>query len=217
MRSARVFVQAAAALLALGLPGAALADEPDDPPAPRPTAPDTRTGHPTLALQLSLQRLMGSAENGRPHSSILGWGQAPGLQLAYPLHRNFAVEAWGSYASFGKDSACAGDCKGTSLAAGLGGVYHLVDGVPFDPWVSAGLGYRQTTLDIPNLGKFTYSGIEALRLAMGADYYLAPAIGVGPYVEFLAGRYTTRSPGPLGEGSGHTSLGFGLRVVLSPF
>ena len=200
-----------------GAPSLPAAPEDTTPPAPRPTAPDSRAGRPTLALQFGLLRLAGSAEAGRSHASVAGWGQAPGLQLAYPFRRDFAVELWGSYGTFGASSDCAGGCKGTSMAFGLGAVYHLVDGVPFDPWFSAGLGYRQTTLETPALGSVDYGGLTALRLAIGSDYYPTPAIGFGPYLELTAGRYTSRSPGPLAEGAGHATFGTGLRVVLSPF
>jgi hypothetical protein len=227
MRSERAVALVAAALTLLASPLAlaqgggppAMPEPPEDttPPAPRPTAPDTRTGHPTLALQFGLLRLAGSAEVGRSHGSVIGWGQAPGLQLTYPFRRDFAVELWGSYATFGGSSGCAGDCKGSSLALGVGAVYHMVDGSPFDPWFSAGVGYRQTSLEAPSLGVLDYGGLTALRLVMGSDYYPSPAIGFGPYLELSAGRYLTRSPGPLAQGAGHVSFGTGLRVVLSPF
>lgn len=225
MRPVRAFALVAALLASLspvvasaqdGGPPLPSAPEDDKPPAPRPTAPDTRSGHPTLALQYGFLRLAGSAEKGRSHASVIGWGQAPSLQLAYPFRRDFAVELWGSYGTFSADSGCSG-CKGTSLAAGLGAVYHMVDGIPFDPWFSAGLGYRQTSLETPATGKVDYSGLTALRLVIGSDYYFTPAIGIGPYLEFTAGRYLNRSPGSFSEGAGHTSFGTGLRIVLSPF
>jgi len=225
MRPLRAFA-ASSALLALLAPLAALAQggmpalpapTESDPPAPRPTAPDTRAGRPTLALQFGLQRLAGSAERGRSHGDTVGWGQAPGLQLAYPFRRDFAAELWGAYGSFGAASGCRGGCKGSTLAFGLGAVYHMVDGIPFDPWFSVGIGYRQTTLETPALGRLDYGGLTALRLVMGSDYYPSPVIGFGPYIEFTAGRYLSRSPGPLAAGEGHTTFATGLRVVLSPF
>ncbi|MCS6900498.1 MAG: hypothetical protein RMJ98_12850 [Myxococcales bacterium] len=188
-----------------------------DPPAPRPTAPDTRAGRPTLAFQLGLQRLMGSAERGLPHGDVVQWGQAPGVQLTYPFRRDFAAELWGAYGSFEADSECRGGCKGSTLAFGLGAVYHMVDGIPFDPWFSVGLGYRRTILDTPGLGRIEYEGITALRLMMGSDYYPTPILGFGPYLEFTAGRYLSRSPEPLLQGEGHTTFATGLRVVWNPF
>jgi hypothetical protein len=225
MRSVRVFVPVAALLAALApLPALAQGGAPTlppaptdlDPPAPRPTAPDTRSGKPTLALQLGFLRLAGGAEGGRSHGSVVGWGQAPGLQLAYAFRRDFAAELWGSYGTFGAASGCQG-CKGTSLSAGLGAVYHMVDGLSLDPWFSAGVGYRQTTLETPGLGRFDYGGLTALRLAIGSDYYPTPVFGFGPFLEFTAGRYLSRSPGPIGTGAGHVTFATGLRVVLSPF
>jgi hypothetical protein len=207
---------ASLALLAVTLP--ALADD-EQPPKPRPTAPDTRAGKPTLALSFGLQKLWNDAEQGISRSDIASLGTAPGLQIAYPFRRDFAVEAWGSYGTFGAAGSCEG-CKATSLSAGLSGVYHLVDGIPFDPWFSVGVGFRQTKLTAPAIlgtSAVTYQGIEAMRLAMGSDYYPTRIIGFGPLLELGFGRDLTRSPGTIGGGTLHLTLTAGLRVVFSPF
>ncbi len=189
---------------------------PVDVPAARPTAPDTRTGHPTIGIGVGMQWLFGEAESGRSHSDITSWGITPALQLAYPFHRHAAVEAWGSWASFQAASDCRG-CEGRSLTAGLGVSLHLLDGTPLDPWMFVGVGYRRTTLETPLTGALTYQGIEALRLALGFDNYLAPAFGIGPSVEMMVGRYLDRSPGSIASGTAHISFSFGLRGVFRPF
>lgn len=205
------------ALVVVALP--ALADD-EPPPRPRPTAPDTRAGKPTLALSLGFQKLWNDAEQGISRSDIASIGLTPGLQLAYPFRRDFAVEIWGNYGSFGAASGCAG-CQATSIAAGLAGVYHLLDGTPIDPWFSVGVGFRQTKLTAPVIlgtsGAVTYQGIEAMRLSMGGDYYPTPVFGFGPLIDLGFGRDLTRSPGTIGGGTLHLSLTAGLRVVFSPF
>ena len=116
----------------------------------------------------------------------------------------------------GGASGCT-DCKGRTLTLGLGVAYHLLDGVPLDPWMSVGVGYRHTTLETPATGSLTYQGVEALRLALGFDHYLAPSFGIGPSAELMLGRYLTRSPGSVDPASAHASFMFGLRGVFSPF
>jgi hypothetical protein len=205
------------ALVVVALP--ALADDEPPLPRPRPTAPDTRAGKPTLALSVGFQKLWNDAEQGVSRSNIAALGTAPGLSLAYPFRRDFAVEAWGTLANFGAADGCIG-CKASSVAAGLGAVYHLVDGIPLDPWFSVGVGFRQTKLTAPALlgaSTVTYQGIEAMRLSMGSDYYPTPVFGFGPLLDLGFGRDLTRSPGTIGGGTLHLSLTAGFRVVVSPF
>ena len=91
--------------------------------------------------------------------------------------------------------------------------YHLVQGVRFDPWASAGLGYRITKLSTP-AANIDYSGIEWLRLQVGGDWYPFDKIGFGPYLELDMGRYSSRSPSSVGNGANHWHLATGLRVTL---
>lgn len=215
MRTPRVAVVLGLGVLLSLAPREAFCEE-EAPPRPRPTAPDTRAHRPTLAVQFGLQRPFGSADASLAQGDVVGWGQAPSLQLAYPLRRDFAIELWGSYGTYGAASGCSG-CEGKSIAAGIGGVFHLVDGIPFDPWFSAGLGFRQTSLTTSTRTKIDFSGIDIPRLALGSDYYPAPFIGFGPFFEIIPGRFLTRSPGKLDEGATHGTFTLGLRVVLSPF
>jgi hypothetical protein len=210
----RLVLPLVAAAIALSSP--ARADEDDNPPRPRPLPPDTRTGRPTLALSLAQQRPFGESEPGVIRSDAAYWGWAPGAQLAVPISRHVALDAWGSYGSYGSTDACP-TCKGTSLSIGAGAVYHLVDGIAFDPWFSAGIGYRKTRLDLGPPPARDYTGIDFLRLAFGSDYYPARYIGFGPFFDVAIGRDISRTPGSIQDPSTHLTLSLGLRVVLNPF
>jgi hypothetical protein len=219
MRSALACAFGLPALAALLLsPSAALAQDEEPPPRERPTAPDTRTGKPTLALQLGAGTLFGGAESGVSQGSKASWGLVPGLQLALPFTREWAIEAWGSMGTFNGGTSDCPTCKATSITAGLGAVYHLVDGIAVDPWFSFGAGFRRTHLTAPEFAAARdYIGLEAFRVAMGSDYYPARFIGFGPYLELSVGRYLSSSPNKLGDGTGHTAMTTGLRVIFSPF
>ena len=202
-------------LFAATVSGVAGAEEQEPPPKPRPTAPDTRAGRPTIALEAGYSRLYGSAETGLSQSEAAGWGTLPGLQLAYPFTRNVAVELRGVKGTYSSTDACP-SCKTTALVVAPGLVYHLVDGVPFDPWFSFGVGYRKTEIK-NDFGTARYTGFDFLRYTLGMDYYPARHIGFGPFFELSFGKYTSSSRGDVELGYGRSLTLVGLRVVISPF
>ncbi len=82
--------------------------------------------------------------------------------------------------------------------------------------MSAGLGFRSTTIDPGSSGaeETTYSGIEFLRLQVGGDWYAFQNVGFGPFMELDMGRYISRSPGDLGDTANHWHFILGARVSL---
>ncbi len=214
---------AAALGLALASAGASARAE-DDPnvPRPRPTPPDPRSFRPTLALQYGFSTLFGRFEDERSQSGLLSDAFVPSLRLALPISRTTAVEAFGLYGRYdGESDDCEG-CEATAIGGGLGLAYHLMEGVPFDPWFSAGVGLRRMTLSLPDAATgakvdFNYTGVDALRISFGADYYPAPIVGFGPYLEGVVGRYLGRSPGPIDDAGTYGTFSIGLRLVLNPF
>jgi hypothetical protein len=199
--------------------GAARADD-LAPPKPRPTPPDTRSFHPTLAFKVGFEQPTGTIETGRSHYDNFGVGSTLGLQLEVPFTRNFAFQLWGYQGKYPGTIICP-DCKATSLAGGGALVYHVLDGVPIDPWFSGGGGYRVSKYDrIDNTGvKLDYTGVVVPRFAFGADYYFIPQIGIGASVDLTFGRYYGRSPTPIPRDSGevHSFLGGGIRIIVRPF
>ena len=148
-----------------------------------------------------------------PKPTWRGWLHAGMTPVALVLGIVLIAVADGTAARI----ACAVFVASSLLLFGVSAVYHLLDGVPLDPWMSVGVGYRQTKLELADSTSFTYQGFEALRLALGFDNYLSPAFGLGPSVELMLGRYGSRSPGEMGSSGTHASLMFGLRAVFSPF
>jgi hypothetical protein len=86
--------------------------------------------------------------------------------------------------------------------------YHLVQGVRFDPWLSAGAGFRKTTL-----GSEAWTGVDIVRLALGGDFYAWPSLGFGPFVEMAIGTYVDATP-KLTSHNVNANFTLGLRVVL---
>ena len=122
------------------------ADETDE-PGPEPPlvapAPDTLGGHVSISPSVGVAFPFANLETGAPQSDAMSKGWAFGLDAAYGVSRAVAVGAWGQYLRLGAPDSCS-DCKTQSTAFGAFVRYHLVQGMRFDPWMGAGLGYRTT-------------------------------------------------------------------------
>jgi len=191
------------------------AEEPDEdgpePPLVTP-APDTLGGHIQLSPSFGYVDPFAKLEAGVSQSDAMGSGWGLGLDAAYGVSRSVMVGVWGQYQSLGGPDSCSA-CSASSTAFGAFVRYHLVQGMRFDPWMAAGLGYRITKLsgiaDDP-----TYSGIEWLRLQVGGDWYAFDAIGFGPFLELDMGRYSSRSPGSVSDAANHWTFSTGARITL---
>ena len=189
-------------------------------PKPRPTPPEFRSFRPTFGAHIGLGRPAGSAEEGLRLPNAAPWGYLPGFEVRLPITRHVSLEGFGNFGQFnGGTDLCPKCSLGTTLFGG-GVVYHLLDGVPLDPWLSFGLGYRTTKVTFDGVQSFTYKGVEPVRIAMGMDRYVLPQLGLGLYADLSFGQFSQRDPGPFREdrvGAVHTFFSFGVRGVLSPF
>jgi hypothetical protein len=192
-------------------------EEPDEDEGPEPPlivpAPDQLSGHFSLSVSGLVAFPFGNLEAESPQTDAMGPGLGFGGDLGYGLSRMVAVGVWGQFLRLGDADACR-DCKTSTSAFGAFVRYHLVQGTRFDPWMSAGLGYRSTKIETPGFGSTTYNGIEWLRVQVGGDWYAFKNVGFGPFLELDMGRYSTRSPGELGEQANHWQFLLGARVTL---
>jgi hypothetical protein len=186
-------------------------EEPQTPLVPR--AKDLLGSHVLVGAALgpvwSLGRFDSQTTAARGFATGLGFQADAGFGLS----RTISVGAWASYAMYADGSGC-DDCAGRSFAIGPFVRYHLSQGLRFDPWLSAGLGYRQLSfLDDLRASKQKYSGMEWLRLDLGADYYVFSGFGIGPYGTLALSSYSTR-PAGTGDARVNTELSAGLRLLL---
>jgi hypothetical protein len=206
-------------------PSGADDDEEEGPEAGkrRAAAPDTRFGHllidPRTSVTIPVGRLTSLASAG----SVTGTGVSFGGVVGFGISRYVAVEASGGYSLFSGPSDCSG-CRGRGFDLGLGFSYHLAQGVAIDPWASFGVGFRSATFraDIDARGKKldkpsdqSYRGLDFARIALGADFYPLPALGLGPYVEADVGTNVSR-PGASGLAT-YAFIHVGVRIALDPF
>lgn len=162
----------------------------DEDQPPLPSATDTLGGHFVAAAGGGLVLPFGQLQSGLRQSRILGTGYALDLDLGFGISRTVAAGVWGEYGGYGAGSHCA-DCTATALAFGAFVRYHLVQGVRFDPWVSAGIGYRMTTVET-DTSSFDYAGVDLLRLRFGGDWYAFKNFGFGPFMQLDTGLYGSR-------------------------
>jgi hypothetical protein len=180
--------------------------EPDQPVLePIPSAHDTLGGHLVLGGSVGAKWPFGSLNDTQTQRSELGPGVALNLDLGVGLSRNVVFGAWGEFDSYSAPPECPA-CSAKSFAAGPFLRYHAVQGSRFDPWGALAIGLRQTNIDNGGTSTEHFFGAEFLRLSLGGDWYASSNFALGPYVELNMGVY--------GDGTIHTDLGTGLRLVL---
>lgn len=211
-----------------------LIDDEADQGTDRPAAPDTRTGHIYLQPRFGVVAPAGklaaapqtSPEAGTPTSQLAGTGIGFGATLGVGITRHAVLEAMGQYTKFGAPSACT-DCSGSSIELGLGLSYHLAQGVAIDPWISYGLGLRFATFHAQPTSATGgptgnapvdqgFRGLDVARIALGADFYPVPALGLGPYLEADVGTAFSRHDPNLGPAV-YGFFQLGLRIAFDPF
>lgn len=194
--------------------------------APRAATPAPRdnslAGHVQIAGSAALFVPTGHLDKGAHQRDAMGLGPGFGLDLGFGVAGNLMVGAWGQYASLGAGNRCT-DCTTSTVAAGLFAGYHLSALGPFDPWASAGLGYRVTSIGTAVVEPTTtYSGFEWLRLQLGADWYALDKLGFGGFVEIDGGTYSRKSQGQLTDSAfknsaPHWALLAGLHIAFDSF
>ena len=122
----------------------------DAPPLVVLPARDTVGGHLTIGASAGVVFPFGSIASGTAQEgSLIGPGpRGSGGDILYGVSRTVAVGAYGEVATpSGRNEGSGQDF--TTIAAGPMVRHHLAQGVRFDPWLSAGAGFRQTSITAP--------------------------------------------------------------------
>jgi len=197
---------------------------------PRPFQPDWRTGHFLISGRFGLLAPSGNAavvgadqEDGDEQdvqiTTLASTGMVFGGTLGYGVSRHGVIEATVDYGRLGSPLGC-NVCSGTQVAIAVGASYHMAQGIALDPWVSYSGGVRLSSYQVPNLvtnqvQTQKFRGIDIARLALGADFYPMPFVGLGPYLEADFG---TNVKFPFNEYTGgvYAMFTLGIRVTLDP-
>jgi hypothetical protein len=170
-------------------------------------AHDTVGGHFQIAAITGWFVPFGSLQGGLSQSDVMDTGVTVGGDFGYGVSRTVMLGIYGEVGLASGASGCSG-CNASSFAVGPLIRYHLVQGLSFDPWVSAGIGFRRASD-----GHDSWTGIDWARLAVGSEWYPWSNLGVGPLVELTLGTFfgSTRS-GSSAAFDGNFTLG--ARVVF---
>jgi outer membrane protein W len=130
------------------------------------------------------------------------------LDLGYFVTPNVMIGLYGQYAiAMIADDFCTegADCSGSVIRIGLQGQYHLSPGESMNPWFGLGIGYEianfSAEADTP-LGSIeidgSAKGLEFANIQAGADFKVADNVGIGPFVSFSLGQYSSFESGDSG-------------------
>lgn len=169
-------------------------------------ARDTLGSHLIIGANAGLFLPFGSFDQTTDQSDLLGAGLSVGGDVGFGVSHTVVVGAYGDF-GMPKGENCS-SCSGSSFAVGPFVRYHLVQGIPFDPWLSAGAGFRKASV-----GSSSWTGVDVVRLALGGDYYPWPSFGFGPFSELTLGTFFDGSP-KLATHSVNANFTLGMRVVF---
>ena len=188
--------------------GAALAQEPSDPPVNDTTSFD----HPIPAVSRALEIAIGGgylqgtgdiAGVGPRVQDLSGPGGTVELQLGYRATPNLAFGGYGTYSQFNSGDNLAAGTTVRGATAGAYADWHFRPTSSIDPWVGLSTGWRGLWL-VPDSGKNTsLQGWEIARVQVGLDYKVSPEIAIGPVIGASVSTFFTQDSPATG---GYTNI-----------
>jgi outer membrane protein W len=121
------------------------------------------------------------------------------LDAGYFVTTNAFVGIYAQY-GFASDNDCltGASCSAHDIRLGLQVQYHLMARRPVDPWLGLGVGYEWLS-DTRSGGGITLTesvkGIEFANLQGGADFAVARAFTLGPFLSASFGQYSNAAVG----------------------
>jgi hypothetical protein len=133
------------------------------------------------------------------------------IDAGYRISPAIYVGAFFQYGLIGvnkdKSSECNSggySCSSHDVQVGVNLHYHILPDAPFDPWIGLGMGYEWLTVSESGTlvaggvsyafdGSSTGKGLQFINLQAGGDYHVSPAFGLGPFISFSAGQYSSYS------------------------
>jgi hypothetical protein len=217
---------------------------PEEPPAEPPPAEEPEEGEKAeaaasvstadmagklhIGLRLGYGFMLGSTTGDEPPIEFNGmfpiW-----LDLGYRFSPSVLLALYGQYGFVSMECLDGASCSANMMRFGLQVQYYFAPAAKIDPWVGLGVGYElaNTNIVVTNFpdSPASFKGVDFANLQAGADFKVSPAVGVGPFLSFSFGRYSSGSaegpaygllPGETREGgvskkSFHEWLVLGLR------
>jgi outer membrane protein W len=125
------------------------------------------------------------------------------LDAGYRINPNIYVGAMLMYGvmfiNSSGNSTCGqpgSNCSAYEIEFGVDAHYHFLPDATFDPWAGIGLGYEWMNTSATVMGRSIggqYSGFQFVNIQAGGDYKVMPNLGIGPFVMFSLGQYSSVS------------------------
>jgi hypothetical protein len=169
---------------------------------------------------IPLGGLTGGGVNGSADLSKIYNGVIPiWVDAGYRLNPNMMIGAFFQYgvglintsgalssAGCGKNGV---SCSGSDLKFGAQFHYHLMPDQTIDPWAGIGIGYEIGSASASAGGQSagaSYSGFQFVDIQVGADYKAMPNLGIGPFIDFSLGQFSSCSFTGAASGTGSCSI-----------
>jgi hypothetical protein len=168
-----------------------------------------------LGLRLGYALPMGSVADGSKMSDLYS-GQIPiWIDAGYMVTPNILVGLYGQYGFVSVKNCPTGvSCSAHDLRFGVQGQYHIMPTQSADPWLGLGVGYESLSTSLSGGGLSvdgSVTGLEFLNLQGGADFKIADAFAVGPFLSFSLGEYSSATGGSIDKKAMHEWLTFGVK------
>ena len=145
---------------------------------------------PKLKLGLRLGYALAQGDFVKDYKmSKLVTGQVPiWVDAGYQVTPHVLVGLYGQYGILRTVDLCT-DCSGRDLRFGAQAQYHVLPAAAVDPWFGLSSGYEILTLSDGGQDD-TLRGVEFLNLQGGADFRVAQALSVGPFLSASLAEYS---------------------------
>ncbi len=172
---------------------------------------------------------LGNVEQGTKMSDVTS-GQVPFIVDigAKPIPELFLGGYFGL--AFGgeagaQDQACTlngGGCVSVGVMVGIEAQYQILPEAKADPWIGYGIGIESLAVSEGSSGGDSagLGGVQFARLSGGVDFRLSRTFGVGPFLDYSLGKYSSFSIGSnsqdIADRATHGWLTIGARFVFFP-
>lgn len=147
-------------------------------------------------------KLSDSVSGVIPLQLDVGYRVLPSLMVGGYIMYGFGItgDALDKSCDLIKASGADASCTSHDVRLGLQAQYHFMPDASVDPWIGGGIGYEWLTFGfkgtrngVSSEVSTTGHGFEFINLQGGADFSVAPKVGIGPFLSFSVGQYAKAS------------------------
>jgi hypothetical protein len=144
------------------------------------------------------------------------------FDAGWRFNEHMVVGAYLQYGSGHSDTTAdcgTGTCPATDILFGGQFHYHLFPERLVDPWFGIGAGYEILNFTTEGGGnqEFSFGGFDFFNVQAGADFKITRNLGIGPFVVFTSGQFSSFSSSNCSELNApaalHEWLTFGIRFA----